>query len=77
MKRIVTLSQPRVIPVNPDVKMNPFKVAKTATRPLAHRRIRHIEELCKSPKRKMVVASKNKKKLGKPFLESSKRVIRN
>lgn len=65
MTRIVTLSQPRVIPVNPNAKCNPYKVAKSATKPLSNRRARHIEVLSQVPKRKVHTTIKIKKKIEK------------
>lgn len=64
MNRIVTLSQPKVIKMSPD-KCNPYKVAKSATKPLSVRRARHVEQLSQLPKRKAHMMSRNKKKVVK------------
>lgn len=74
LKRTVFLSQPRVIPVNPNVKNNPYTVAKSATKPLSHRRIRHIQTLCQVPKRKAQPMITRKKKLTSTKLNKKKDV---
>lgn len=74
MKRISSLSKPRVVHMARE-KRNPFKVAKSATKPLSFRRVCHIERLAQIPKRNAQQTKLNKKKRAK-LPESSAKIVK-